>query len=185
MSWWQRMAGRPRDSSSHTVTPAIAPVPTSDDIVLALDRVREQIAGKVPGIVAARIQRIDVTVRELMPRMDRVGTMTRQGHTVVATAMTYLPEAVEGYLRLPRDFADRRPVYQGKTSLMILCDQLDLLDATLGRISDAISREDANALVAHGAFLAEKFESSSFSDAPTPATSGGPQPPDVKMSEEP
>lgn len=40
---------------------------------------------------------------------------------------------------------------------MLLCDQLDLLSTTLGRISDAISRQDANALIAHGDFLAEKF----------------------------
>ena len=40
---------------------------------------------------------------------------------------------------------------------MVLCDQLDLLGVTLDKISDAVSREDAEALVAHGRFLAEKF----------------------------
>ena len=49
---------------------------------------------------------------------------------------------------------------------MVLCDQLDLLGVTLDKISDAVSREDANALVAHGAFLAEKFGGSSLALAP-------------------
>ena len=57
-------------------------------------------------------------------------------------------------------------VSKGKTSLMVLCDQLDLLGVTLDKISDAVSREDANALVAHGQFLAEKFGESSLALAP-------------------
>ena len=81
---------------------------------------------------------------------------------MVATATSYLPEAVDAYLRLPRDFADTRAVSQGKTSLMLLCDQLDLLAITLGKISDAMSRQDANALIAHGDFLAQKFRSGSL-----------------------
>jgi hypothetical protein len=44
---------------------------------------------------------------------------------------------------------------------MILCDQLDLLGATIDKISDAVSRADAVALVAHGRFLEEKFGTSS------------------------
>ncbi|MBF4461479.1 hypothetical protein ITJ46_02865 [Rathayibacter sp. VKM Ac-2878] len=162
--------------------PALPRVPSSDDIVAALDRVTASTKDRVPPIVAARIQRIDETVREMVPRLDRLGGMSRQGHTVVATATSYLPEAVEGYLRLPRDFADRRAVYKGKTSLMVLCDQLDLLGATLDRISDAVSRQDASALIAHGQFLADKFTESSLSPsgldaAQQPPASGSLTPP--------
>ena len=59
--------------------------------------------------------------------------MNAQAHSVLRTATSYLPEAVAGYLLLPRDFADNRPVQKGKTSLVILCDQLDLLAALCGR----------------------------------------------------
>ena len=69
----------------------------------------------------------------MAPRLDRLGAGSRQAHTVVATATSYLPEAVGGYLRLPRDFADRRVVSKGKTSLMVLCDQLDLLGRHAGQ----------------------------------------------------
>ena len=75
------------------------------------------------------------------------------------TATSYLPEAVAAYLRLPREFADRRPVSNGKTSLTILCDQLDLLGAKMDDVFDAACRADADALIAHGQFLAEKFGS--------------------------
>jgi hypothetical protein len=76
---------------------------------------------------------------------------------VVATATSYLPEALGAYLRLPRQFADHRPVDAGRTSLMVLCDQLDLLALKMDEIFDAVCRADADALVAHGQFLAEKF----------------------------
>ncbi len=58
---------------------------------------------------------------------------------------------------------------------MLLCDQLDLLGVTLDKISDAVSRADAAALVAHGAFLAEKFRDSSIALDPG-AGRGTPQP---------
>jgi hypothetical protein len=162
MGWLSRLFGGD-DPAPQEAPPALPQVPTSDDILAALDRVKAETEGRVGGSVAARIRRIDETVREMVPRLDRLGGMSQQGHTVVATATSYLPEAVEGYLRLPRDFADRRAVYKGKTSLMILTDQLDILGGTLDRISDAVSRQDASALIAHGQFLAEKFSESSLS----------------------
>ncbi len=45
---------------------------------------------------------------------------------------------------------------------MVLVDQLDLLAATMDKIFDAVYRADAEALVAHGRFLAEKFGHSSL-----------------------
>ena len=162
MSWFARLLGRRQEPE----TPEVAPAPTTADIVASAHQVEQQIAGKVPAAVTARVLRITRTVDDMAPRLDRLGAGSQQAHTVVATATSYLPEAVGGYLRLPRDFADRRVVSKGKTSLMVLCDQLDLLGVTLDKISDAVSREDANALVAHGAFLAEKFAGSALALAP-------------------
>ncbi|NQX11714.1 hypothetical protein HQQ80_08770 [Microbacteriaceae bacterium VKM Ac-2855] len=177
MGWWSRLFDGTSGEPAEPVA-ALPAAPTSDDILAALDRVlAETSQGEVPGIVTARIRRVDETVREMVPRLDRLGGMSQQGHTVVATATSYLPEAVEGYLRLPREFADRRAVYKGKTSLMILCDQLDLLGATLDKISDAVSRADANALIAHGQFLAEKFTESTLSAPAEPGALGTLSPP--------
>jgi hypothetical protein len=107
----------------------------------------------------------------------------------MATATDYLPEAIGGYLRLPRQWADSRPVDRGKTSLMLLIDQLDLLGSTMDKVFDAVNRADAAALVAHGRFLQEKFGTGSTggslalgetpsTQAPDVPPSGGPlQPP--------
>lgn len=160
MSRWGELFGRLVRRSPQVDEPE--PAPTSAQIVGSVHAVEQEIEGRVPAAVTARVHRIARTVEEMAPRLDRFAVGSRQAHTVVATATSYLPEAVGGYLRLPRDFADRRVVSQGKTSLMVLCDQLDLLGATLDRISDAVSRQDAQALVAHGQFLAEKFGESAL-----------------------
>jgi hypothetical protein len=183
MGWFSDVIGR-LGGRSPAPEPALelpAP-PTSADILASVERVEQQIEGRVPPAVTARVHRITGTVEEMVPRLDRLGGGSQQAHTVVATATSYLPEAVGAYLRLPRDFADRRVVAQGKTSLMLLCDQLDLLGVTLDKISDAVSRADAAALVAHGAFLAEKFRDSSIALDPG-AGQGTPQPPSSPTSE--
>jgi len=167
MSWLgdvvDRLRGRPRPAE---LAPAPPTPPTSAEILASVRSVEQQVAGKVPAAVVARVHGIARTIEDMAPRLDRFGVGSRQAHTVVATATSYLPEAVGGYLRLPREFADRRVVSHGKTSLMVLCDQLDLLGVTLDKISDAVSREDAQALVAHGQFLAEKFGESALAITP-------------------
>jgi hypothetical protein len=140
----------------------VPPVPTSDDLFAALDRVEAMVAdGAVPAPVASRVRRVDRVVRDTIPRLPSLGAGSPQAYSVMATATDYLPEAVGGYLRLPRHFADTRPIDRGKSSLMVLIDQLDLLASTMDKVYDAVCRDDAAALVAHGRFLAEKFGSAS------------------------
>ena len=159
-------------------------VPTSADLLASLDRVESMItAGAVPAPVASRVRRVDQVVRDTIPRLPSLGAGSPQAYSVMATATDYLPEAVGGYLRLPRQFADNRPVDRGKSSLMVLIDQLDLLAATMDKVFDAVCRADADALVAHGRFLSEKFGSAStggaldVGSAPLPPMPGSPVPP--------
>jgi len=149
-----RMTGRTR-APDPTPLPA---VPTSADLLASVDRVEALVAGAaVPAPVASRVARVTRIVREAIPRLDRLGAGSPMAYSVMATATDYLPEAIGGYLRLPRDWANSRPVDHGRTSLMVLIDQLDLLARTMDQVFDAVNRADAAALVAHGNFLAEKF----------------------------
>jgi hypothetical protein len=153
-----RMTGRRHEPER----PSLPRVPTSDDLLAALDGVEALVGhGAVPAPVASRVSRVSQTVRDTIPRLSNLGAGSVQAYNVMATATDYLPEAIGGYLRLPRQFADSRPVDHGKTSLMILIDQLDLLGATMDKVFDAVCRADADALVAHGRFLAEKFGNAS------------------------
>ncbi len=158
MGWWDTLRGR-RDQQAVSEPDLPAPV-TAEQIRSAVAAVQQRVTGRAPAAVTARVGRIAAEIDEMVPRLDRFGLGSRQAYTVVATATSYLPEAVDAYLRLPRDFADGSVVARGRTPLMLLCDQLDLLAVTLTRISDAASRQDAAALVAHGQFLADTFAES-------------------------
>ena len=157
MAWMRDLADRLRGRPDPGPAFEIPHVPTTAEILADLEAFEAGIDDRVPPMVEARVERIVGTVREILPRLDQRGAGSLQAHSVMATATSYLPEAVGGYLRLPRAWADSRPVSRGKTPLMLLVDQLDLLAVTMDRILDAVLRADADALVAHGAFLQEKF----------------------------
>ena len=154
--WFARVTGRA--AAVEPPPPDTPAAPTEPDILAALDRVQAMIAGGVvPAAVESRVRRVSTTVRETMPRLRNLGLGSLDSYSVMATATDYLPEAISGYTRLPRRWADSRPIENGKTSLMLLIDQLDLLAATMDKIFDAVVRVDADALIAHGRFLQEKF----------------------------
>lgn len=152
-----RMLGRaPAQEQERLVLP---PPPTADDVYAALTQTEELLASSaLPSVVVARAQRVVDTVRDTVPRLARISG-NDLGYTVIATATDYLPEAIGSYQRLPRRYADTRPVDGAKTSLMVLVDQLDLLGLTMDRVFDAVYRDDARELVAQGRFIAEKFGS--------------------------
>ncbi|HET7398727.1 MAG TPA: hypothetical protein VFJ94_09420 [Intrasporangium sp.] len=146
--------------------PAHPGPPTTEQLLAALASVEEQArAGKVPGVVLSRLLRVTGTVRQTIPRLPSLGLGSTQGYSVMATATDYLPVAIGNYLRLPRDWADSRPVAGGKSSVMLLVDQLDLLGGVMDKVYDAVCRADAEAIIVHGAFLEQKFGAASTGGA--------------------
>lgn len=177
--WIDKVTGRldPVEVKEMSTTPA---APTEADIMSALDRVEAMVSGGVvPPPVQSRVKRITGTVRQTMPRLRNLGLGSPEAYSVMATATDYLPEAINGYLRLPREWADSRPIENGKTSLMVLIDQLDLLRSTMDKIFDAVVRVDAAALIAHGRFLQEKFGHPSSTPTTPPTMT---RPPDTPRS---
>jgi hypothetical protein len=153
-SWFEKLRG----PSAEDMVGASPPAPTEADIVAALARVEQMLAeGKAPPVVVSRVHRIGALITDTLPRLRNLGQGSFDSYAVVATATDYLPEALGGYLRLPREWADTRPIDGYKTALMLLIDQLELLAATMDKILDAATRSDAQALIAHGQFLQAKF----------------------------
>ncbi len=136
----------------------VAKAPTADDIAASLAGVETLVTDPaVPTVVRARALKVVTLVRDTLPRLGLLGLGSYDAYSVVATATDYLPEAIGSYLRLPRDWADSRPVEGGKSALLLLIDQLDLLGATMDSIYNAANTTDAAALISHGRFLTEKF----------------------------
>lgn len=152
-----RMLGRPPSQPEERM--ALPSPPTADDVYAALDQTEQLLTSTaLPSVVTARGQRVVDTVRDTVPRLAKLAG-SDLGYTISATAIDYLPEAIGSYQRLPRRYADTRPVDGAKTSLMVLVDQLDLLGLTMDKVFDAVFRADARELVAQGRFIAEKFGS--------------------------
>lgn len=152
--WWQRRSGGTAAEEEYVVPAA----PTESDVLAALNRVNAMLReGNAPPVVTTRVLRIARTIHQTLPRLRQLGLASQEGYSVVATATDYLPEAIDAYLRLPRQWADTRPVEGSKTSLMLLIEQLELLAVTMDKIFDAANRADAQALVAHGQFLDTRF----------------------------
>ena len=175
--WWNRVTGTPEPPAAPVLV--VPPAPTEGDILAALERVEAMVTTQVPPVVQSRVIRVTGTVRETMPRLRNLGLGSDQAYSVMATATDYLPEAISNYTRLPRQWADSRPVDNGKTSLMLLIDQLDLLGSTMDQIFDAVVRVDADALIAHGRFLQAKFGHESGGGA---LDLGGTPPPEAPRS---
>jgi hypothetical protein len=168
---WLRGGAVP-EAAGHEALPVVSsvpPAPTPADITAALDRV-EALAGDVSlnSAVVARVARVVQRLRETVPRMDGAGLASADQYSLIATATSYLPEALGNYLRLPRDWANSRPLLGGKSALLILIDQLDLLGMTADKMYDAVLQKDARALIEHGRFLEERFGSAA-GPSPTPA----------------
>lgn len=157
MGLWDWLAGGDSRTAPAEI-PQTPPAPTTDDITAALDNAERLVNDpSVPGPVRSRVGRIARTMRQTLPRMNNLALGSMDLYALTATATDYLPEALSAYLRLPRDWADSRPIENGKTSLLILIDQLDLLSLTMDKMADAVNRTDADALIAHGRFLQAKF----------------------------
>jgi hypothetical protein len=168
VGFWAWLTGRSRRKAPEPAT--VPAAPTEADILASLERVEAMLAdGTAPAVVRSRVVRVDRAIRETLPKLPQLGWGSADAYAVVATATDYLPEAVGGYLRLPRDWANSRPIEGGRTALMVLVDQLELLASTMDKMLDAANRADAQALIAHGRFLQEKFGQASPETPTEPA----------------
>jgi hypothetical protein len=119
-----------------------------------------RIRGRVPDDVLAAVSRIHDQIREVLDRRDALPPGSPDAFVVERTTLDYLPTALESYLNLPRGYANRVPVSQGRTSRQVLLDQLALLEAKLGEVLEAVAKGDTDRLLAHGRFLEDRFAAS-------------------------
>jgi hypothetical protein len=129
----------------------------SRDAVRSLEEIQRKIRRRVPHFVAKRVKYIAASITDSLRRADSLGEGSSEVFGLVKTATDYLPTALQAYLDLPPTYADRKVVADGKTPLMILIEQLDLMKTKIDEIAEAVNRADSDKLIAHGRFLAEKF----------------------------
>jgi len=77
-------------------------------------------------------------------------------------AMSYLPDALKGYLAIPRSFAAERVLDNGRTAHDTLVLTLDELSGKVGQLQDDLAGQDAQAFLSHSRFIDNKFATRSL-----------------------
>jgi hypothetical protein len=127
------------------------------DVEESLAELRRRIAGRIPLELSRKVGTISKTITDTLPRASALGAGTQGQYVLVACATDYLPAALQPYLDMPRQFADKSPVSGEKTAKDLLADQLDLLEREMLEIADAVNRADVDRLIVNGRFLDDRF----------------------------
>lgn len=126
-----------------------------EELRQAVASVRVSLSGERAPDVRAKVERLERHMGILRPRLSQLGASTY--HTVVSTGTKYLPDAVNAYLRIPRESRDTVVVDGQKTAGQLLCEQLDIMNEELKKILDEAQKVDATDLIVHGRFLEGKY----------------------------
>jgi len=122
---------------------------------------RETALPKLPSESARVLTSIIEVMEELMPRLKELegqGMVQAQNRTMLKQTMSrFLPEVLEGYLKLPAVYARNTKVEGGKTPNQLLVEQLTLLHNHVLEIRDGVYSAEVNTLLTNGRFLQEKF----------------------------
>ena len=126
-----------------------------------LDELVATVRGRVSKEVLELVVSIKDSVLAVLPTLVRADA-GGDHHTFVIkqTALEYLPETLENYLKLPPAFARLHTLKDGKNAQQLLLEQLRLLDTTMKEIVVDVHRNDTDRLLVNGRFLEEKFRKS-------------------------
>lgn len=127
------------------------------DVPAGLRALPLRLAGRVPPDVVEQTARIAALLADTLPR---VAGAFEQEQAVLRTATDYLPRTLQAYAALPPQWAATHRLPDGRTPLDTLVAQLDVLEHAVTGMHDAAAGADASALLANGAFLADRFATS-------------------------
>ncbi len=123
----------------------------------SLDRAYQMTHGRLPVDAQSKVAEIRREILELLPHAALFPPGSPDLFVLRRMAVDYLPTTIEAYLALPPGYAAERVVQGGKTPLQIMRDQLEVLDAKMDEITEAVHRRDSDRLLANGLFLEERF----------------------------
>lgn len=133
-------------------------------ILRSLEELVAKIRKHVAPEIVDKVESIKQSIGAILPQIADASRADEAAFNVRQTALSYLPETLEGYLRLPPAFARFHTIKDGKTPKQILLEQLDLMDERMKQIVSDFHRNDADRLLAHGRFLESKFRQTSLFD---------------------
>jgi len=123
----------------------------------SLDHAYQMTHGRLPADAQSKVARIRQEVLALLPHAAEFPPGSADLYVLQRMALDYLPTTIEAYLALPPSYAAERVIQEGKTPLQVMKDQLDVLDAKMDEIAEAVHQRDSDRLLANGIFLDDRF----------------------------
>jgi hypothetical protein len=134
-----------------------------DEVARSLSDFVAKIGKLLPDDVFALVQSIVGSILGILPLLIGTRGITDQdSYTIRQTALHYLPETINAYLQLPPAFRALQPVADGKNAKQLLLEQLTVLDGKMKEIAQNLVANNAQALLANGQFLRDRFSKQSF-----------------------
>jgi hypothetical protein len=129
------------------------------DAVAGVTRLAAEAQQKLPPDIASLVAEIATAVAETLPRLASRHVVDATFADVRSTATTYLPDTLNAYLTIPAAYRNTATIRDGKTARQIVVEQLTVLAAKMKEIAQDAVQDDAQALLANGRFLKERFAS--------------------------
>lgn len=112
----------------------------------------------IPDGLAVRIRRVLTVADEILDVLDGDEDLPAAREIVARTA-AWTAERIGSYHRLPPGYAEQRIVDGGRSTLLTVIDELDLLGLTLDHAYDAAHRRDEQELTRQLRVVADTFPS--------------------------
>ena len=129
------------------------------DAVAGVQRLAAEAQKRLPPDIASQVAEIATAVAAILPRLAAKHVVDATFVDVRTTATTYLPDTLNAYLAVPAAYRNTAPIRDGKTARQIVVEQLTVLAAKMKEIAQNAVQDDAQALLANGRFLKERFVS--------------------------
>ncbi len=123
----------------------------------ALDDLLKTLKSKVAKDILIKVENIINSIQIVLPKLLEMDQTNKAAYTIRETALSYLPETLESYLKLPRAYARFHNGKNNQTPKETLIEQLNLLDQEMKNIVEDIHKNDMDSLESHGRFLKSRF----------------------------
>ena len=168
LGWQIGRLAFPRDQHGLDVgEPWVSPVARTtaerEDIDESLNRLMRIVTENRGGLFDAALQRsiteLCAQVRSLIERMEAsTGFISaRDAHSAKRIALDYLPGLIETFIAIPREFAVKKTLADGKTARELLRENLVVLQHKTAEMADDLAAQDARSFLNHAGFLKNKF----------------------------
>ena len=136
---------------------------------------------RLPASLQAKVLELCASLEALLSQWERSkGALSlEEGFHARHIAISYLPDALKTYLSIPAQYANTRPIQDGRTAVDIFRATIVELDGKVAQLADDLASQDAHAFLAHTQFLHDKFGVAGVLPAPALSlATASPRPPE-------